>query len=910
MANSTLKQATKIANALKAVWPKARSHSTAPRDMALARALFWEPDQLESRAINHPVLESLARVNVGGQGTAVFAFSGKASTRNLVDIVALYAYHASIEWGLVGNSEELTIFNSHWVRGGSWFELPSVRWDRIDGALDIFDALTPDGLTYGEIERVAARFPQPDELLLPVDDALVSRLDFWRSEIARYSPDVKRADELIHKLFAQLFVLRAVEDRKLTKELDSLISCCGDSKTAVNRVALKVIFKFARMHLQSELFQANIIDDIPDPVLAGVIQDLYLPAHLPLKNARYNFAWIDADVLGRAYEKYLSQVLQPVGMGPQLELLQNQQPIREVERFRNRKGTGIYYTPQFLVSYLVKECIDRHMSKAGARTPRIMDPSCGSGSFLTASVSYLIQKLRRVDARKNWGRELVSKKLIYGIDSDTRAVLLARLSLWLRLAEEPHPLPLPALDEVIVEGDSLSARIWDKLPSGFDVFVGNPPFVPSGSIASRAQLEAEFETARGRFDYSYLFVELGVRKLRADGHLGMVVPNRLFRNRDAGPARKLLAENTSIDLVTDFGSNEVFRGVSAYIGTIVVTKRKASHPESTVRFTRVLSISPRLSLMGLVLGAAAHGEIANPFVESFDAQHPSGVAPWVFLSPSARSARLRLEDRSVLLSELADVFQGIKSGANDLYIVHVETDPTAPLVSVRNGLGDVHMIESGLLHPVVYGSQVEPFRRVAPSSYIIYPYLSGEVLDEEKLASAYPLTHRYLLTYRPLLESRTSVAASGRKWFELVRHRDQSKLHRPKLLMRDLATTTAFAIDDLGTTYLVGGTAVVPNDSTILKPLLAYLNSVLTNWYLEPMTPSFRAEFQKFEPQHLSNIPILTDVVDNESTQLELSALVDEAIVGQESGNLGAYEKARRTIDRLVCSIVGVDPSS
>jgi hypothetical protein len=910
MRTSTVRRASRIAELLKAVRPRARAHSTVQRDLALAKALLWEPEQLQTRTINFRSIKSLTRANVGGQGAAVFAFSAETRTRELIENVALYAYQASIEWGVVGNLEELTVFNSHRVKRRAWFELPSVPWGQIDRALDIFEALTPKGLTFGEIERVAARFSPPDEFLQPVDDALVSRLDFRRSEIARYSLDLHSADELIHKLFAQLFVLRAVEDRKLARGLSSLISCRDGSGTTVDRVALKEIFAFARTNLQSELFHQDITDGIPDTVLAGVIDDLYFPAHLPVTGARYNFAWIDADVLGRAYEKYLSQLLQTASVSPQLELLHQQQPIREIERLSNRKGGGVYYTPQFLVSYLVKECIDRHKLGAGHRIPRIVDPSCGSGSFLTASVGYLIHKLRAVDPQKNWGRELVNKKIFCGIDKDPRAVLLARLSVWLRLAEEPHPLPLPALDKVIVEGDSLSAATWKELPTSFDVVLGNPPFAPTGSIGSRAELEKEFQTARGRFDYAYLFLELGIKKLRSNGQIGMVMPNRLFRNRDAGAAREFLAENTTIELVTDFGSNEVFRDVSAYIGTIVAAKTKPAGPEASVRVTRVLSMTKHERLMNLMLGEAAHADVTNEFVQSFDWQHPFGIAPWLFLSPAARSARLRLEGRSVLLSELAEVFQGIKAGANDLYIVQSQSDAGAAVVSVRNGLGDVHVIESDLLHPVVFGTQVEPYKRVAADSYIIYPYINGAVLDESKLISTYPLTYRYFSAYRSLLESRTSVVASGRKWFELVRHRDQSKLERPKLLMRDLAITTAFALDDVGSTFLVGGTAVVPNDPAILKPLLAYLNSVLTNWYLAPMTPSFRAEFQKFEPQHLSNVHVLTDVIDDSALQQELSELATMAIVGREAGNLGAYDEACRRIDRRLCNIVGIDPNT
>lgn len=904
MAGTVLNRTTRMAESLRAIRPSSRMRGH--RDLALARALLWDPKDIETKSVNQPSLKHISRANVGGQGAAVFAYAPELDTGALVGAVALYAYHASIDWGIVGNEIGLTIFNSHWVRGGSWFEIPSIRWNQIEAALDIFDALTPEGLTYGQIERVAARFPHPDEFLLPVDDALVSRLDYWRSEIARYSRDITRADEIAHRLFAQLFVLRAVEDRGLASEMGSIVSCVEDNK--VNRNKVEQILSYAHRHLQSGLFDPKIAADIPEQILAGIIRDLYFPLHLPIGNARYNFAWIDADVLGRAYEKYLSQVLQPTARGTQLELLHQDQPLREIDRVRSRKATGIYYTPSFLVSYLVKECIDRQMIAGASKIPTVVDPSCGSGSFLSATVGYLIQKLRALNPRKNWGKELIQKKRICGIDSDPRAVLLARLSLWLRLAEEPSPLPLPALDETIIEGDALTPKPWKALPKEFDLVIGNPPFVPTQSIASRAELEATFETAKGRFDYSYLFLEQGIKRLKRHGNLGMVTPNRLFRNRDAGSARDFLSKNATLELVTDFGSNEVFRGVSAYIGTVVARKNgMQNRDQHSVRFTRVRKISARL--MNLVLGAAARQEIATDVLESFDSPHPSGSEPWIFLSPASRSARLRLEGSSVLLSEIANVFQGIKVGANDLYIVQISGDAVAPVVSARNGLGEVFLLESDLLHPVVYGSQVEEYRRAAAQSYLVYPYLNGIPIEESRIKSQYPLTYAYLLAHRGLLESRTSIPASGRKWFELVRQRDQSLLQRPKLLMRDLAIKTAFALDELGSTFLVGGTAVVPNDSAALKPLLAYLNSKLVDWYLEPMTPSFRADFQKFEPQHISNIPVLTDLLENDEIQQKLSSWVDEAVAVNDSHNAQAYAKIRQEIDEFLCRLVGIDPS-
>ena len=189
------------------------------------------------------------------------------------------------------NATEIVIFNSPLRSKGHWFHLPSIPWDKLDSYIDSFEAVTPEGLTYGKIEQVAARFFERDRLLMPVDDALVDRLDHWRDE----AMPVKRPqsiDELINQLFAQMFVLRAIEDRRLAPEVPSLHSLVDPYGKAAAE-ALAALFKTAHVHLQSELFDDKTVLNIPPAILGGIITDLYVPSQLPVENARYNFAWID-----------------------------------------------------------------------------------------------------------------------------------------------------------------------------------------------------------------------------------------------------------------------------------------------------------------------------------------------------------------------------------------------------------------------------------------------------------------------------------------------------------------------------------------------------------------------------------------------------------------------------------------
>jgi hypothetical protein len=479
----------------------------------------------------------------------------------------------------------------------------------------------------------------------------------------------------------------------------------------------------------------------------------------------------------------------------------------------------------------------------------------------------------------------------------------------LRLAEEPDPLPLPKLDEVIIQGDSLQQDTWRTLPSGYDVIIGNPPFMPFGTVASKAELAERFKTAQGRFDYSYLFVELAIQRLGQGGLLGMVVPNRLFRNRDASNLRLLLADSASLLAVVDFGSNEVFKGTSAYIGAVIARRNlTANSLDASFRFVRVLKLTPRF--MGLLLAMAAreHGEERNDYLKAFDVRHPRGGGVWLFLAPSVMSARIRLEEGSEPLSAYAGIFQGIKVGANDLYILTPQSAIREQLISVTNGLGDTHLLETSLLRPVVYGSDIRQYDRVRPNKFLLYPYRNDRLISEDELQQEYPYTYKYFSVYRSALEARGSISAGGKEWYELVRRRDERWLNSKKLLMRDLAVQTAFAIDDLGSAYLVGGTPVVPQDSEMLFPLLGYLNSGLVNWYLNPMTPAFRADFQKFEPQHLEGIPVLDEVVAGGAVGEEIGALAKQLL---ELGDVDSTRRTelRRNIDVILARLIGVDPS-
>ena len=216
-------------------------------------------------------------------------------------------------------------------------------------------------------------------------------------------------------------------------------------------------------------------------------------------------------MLGNIYEQYLGVILTKIGKRAKLK-----------ESHAHRKEQGIYYTPTYIVDYIVRNTLGELLKdkKIDASKIRVLDPACGSGSFLIKAFDILNEHHARKDKNYNQktlageniaysAKERILKNNIYGVDLDKQAVEIAQLNLLLKIAEKGHRLPL--LQENIKNGNSLiddhniagdKAFNWQQQfksvmsEGGFDVVIGNPPY------------GAEFERRHGDFQSPALPTEL------------------------------------------------------------------------------------------------------------------------------------------------------------------------------------------------------------------------------------------------------------------------------------------------------------------------------------------------------------------------------------------------------------------
>ena len=271
---------------------------------------------------------------------------------------------------------------------------------------------------------------------------------------------------------------------------------------------------------------------------------------------------INVNILGHIFEQSISD----------LEDLQKNLAF-------TKNKSGIYYTPEYITDYICRNTIIPYLSKSGKTSNvydlldeydddlfnlekkfheiKIIDPACGSGAFLLKSIDVLLDVGKAIIDRKQsrglyyrgeqslltkWNEESEIERIVennvYGIDIYQQSIDVTKLSFCLKLVAKDRKLP--DLGKNIVVGNSLipnknidtKAIDWpQKFPNvinngGFDVVVGNPPYIPLELMndIEKNYYSKNYDGIYRKYDSSILFVEKCMKNMKKNGYLGFIMP--------------------------------------------------------------------------------------------------------------------------------------------------------------------------------------------------------------------------------------------------------------------------------------------------------------------------------------------------------------------------------------------------
>ncbi|MCD6227775.1 N-6 DNA methylase [Candidatus Micrarchaeota archaeon] len=515
-----------------------------------------------------------------------------------------YSWHKGCPWAVLTDFEGLKIFNAEWKYIDNPYRnlFKDLKYYEYVEKFDDLWLLSKESMKKGELNTVAEKYGKKIKKK-PVDKQLFSDLIEWRRKlsknIVKNNPPRRNfeltdmdIDEAVQRLLDRLIFIRTVEDRGIYigKKLIEIAREYEQKKRGKIIPELNRLFILYDNQFNSKLFkfghiseQLNIDNDVMIEILKGL-------DHTKDHSIYYNFAYINADVLGNMYEQYLGYILKKTAKRAKLE-----------KKHAHRKEMGIYYTPTYIVDYIVKNTVGEYIKTHKPdeiKNIKILDPACGSGSFLIRAFKELDDYWKTKD--KNYKQTKLNvesetpistkieilKNNIYGVDLDPKAVEIAQLNLLLRAAEKKHLLP--TLDKNIKCGNSLiddlevagnRAFKWEDefedimKEGGFDVIIGNPPYVDIKQLDPKIvrYLFDKYPSVENRMNLYSTFVEKGLSLLKDNGYFGFIIPNSILYNKSYSKIRSILLKKTRLKKIIRLPDN-IFEGVK--IETIILVYQK------------------------------------------------------------------------------------------------------------------------------------------------------------------------------------------------------------------------------------------------------------------------------------------------------------------------------------------------
>jgi len=884
-----------------------------------------------------------------------------------------YAWSAKLPLSILTDFEELAVYDCR-IRPEQkdkaskgrtlyyTFDDYGEKWDEIAA---IFSR---DAILKGSFDKYA-QSNKKKRGTAEVDDAFLDEIELWRYDLAKNialrNPDLSQREinTAVQKTIDRIIFLRICEDRGIERygRLQGLNGPNIYPRLCELFVKADHRYNSGLFHFDAEKGRTEPPDQwtlklaIDDKVLKGIISRLYYP------DSPYEFSVLSADILGQVYEQFLGKVIR----------LTKGHQAKVEDKPEVKKAGGVYYTPTYIVDYIVQQTVGKLLAEKApheiaARTKTtwkpakkgrpltVLDPACGSGSFLIGAYQHLLDWYRdwyvdnnpakhkdRIYQTKSdeWRLTTTERKRIlldhiYGVDIDAQAVEVTKLSLLLKVLEgetaetlqqqlfaKERALPdltgnikcgnsLIGSDfyqskkqlEMFDEEERLRINVFDwevefveimQAGGGFDAVIGNPPYVRMEGFKDIKQYLRDHYTCHDeRSDlYSY-FIEREHGLLKCGGVFGMIVSNKFIRAKYGQPVRGFLESNTTIKTIVDLAGLPVFHG--ATVRTIILISENVSG-----NGRRRVSYSPPPKIdefMSVEIGSCSLEETVQSIAYSIPLSELRKEG-WRLVRPENSALLDRLGNESVALEEFLKVpiCYGVKSGLVDAFVLDARKGKS--MKRERSC--------KSIIRPYIIGRDVSRYCPLQIERYIIYTPHGVNIAGCKEIL-------RHLQAFKTRLEGR----ATHQEWYELQQPQERyvQLMEQPKIVYPDIAADCRFTIDYEG--QICGDTtfAIPTNDLS----LVGILNSRVSYFYFSQVCAALEGPsdvYLRFKTQYVKNFPVPRKMPARK-TQTICSQVQQILSLHQRQEKLKtAYEKTvlqrqidatDRQIDQLVYELYGL----
>jgi adenine-specific DNA-methyltransferase len=820
----------------------------------------------------------------------------------------------------------------------------------------IYWLFSREAVAAGSLEKRAADLPKLSRkarqrgflpgAYKPVDESFLEDLDEYRKELARTfkvsNPDLdsEALTEIAQRTLDRLVFLRFLEDKQI--EQQPMIAAFGDRGTVwqdfvaasrrLDGVYNGVVFKRHDI-LDADDFQVD------ERAFAGICERL---AHI---NSPYDFNAIPLHILGAIYERFLGKVI-----------VATEKRARVEEKPEVRKAGGVYYTPEYIVRYIVANTVGKlieNKTPAQVAEMRFADIACGSGSFLLGVYDLLLrhhgnyynslpeaERARaaiRGDCIDREGKLYLSLRAkreillnnIFGVDIDSQAVEVAQLSLYLKLLEEETTASaqqyllefartarlkklLPDLGKNIVCGNSLI---------GWDISNGNLFHAEDERKLNPMNFEDVFPKTMKRGGFDAIVGNPPYVRIQGFPRAQIAYLSRRYRSMVKNcdlyvsfieRGYELLASDGKLGMIvpnkflrTDYGQG-VRRLITTEKALDALVNFGANQVFGATTYTCLLFLSKAKRETFVYAKAEAKSEalVAPLFVTEETAALSD--TPWLFVEPAENRILEKISRGTKRLLDLpAHMSRGSSSGEDAAFVVDNRTK-----------------IEKGVLRVPLFATDFNRYSFTPTTKWrIVFPYevtANGfRLLTQDELKARFPGAYAHLKSHQRALENRKQYA----EWFAFSAPRNLHLHDRAQIAVPLLANRGIFALipdDSRGKLCPMasGGFTITLGPGCDLRAeyILGLINSRLLFWRLRQMSNLFRGGWITCTKQYFGELPI---AIPDSMRHDKLVAKVEQMLAAKEaladafmSKDKNLYERKCASldhqIDRLVYDLYGL----
>lgn len=490
---------------------------------------------------------------------------------------------------------------------------------------------------------------------------------------------------------------------------------------------------------------------------------------------------------------------------------------------------GAIYTPLNIRDYIITQTFKA--KNKSISNLKVADISCGCGGFLYNAA----KEIKRLTNKTYFE---IYRSHIYGLDIQTYSVTRTKLLLCLLALIEGEDRKEFKFNLFVGDALNFSWGNISKKFSGFDIILGNPPYVCSRHLSeeTKKSLTKWKVCNSGHPDLYIPFFQIGIESLAIDGILGFITMNSFFKSLNGRSLREYFQTNSLEFRIIDFGTEQIFKSRYTYTCICLIENRK----ESSIKYYKSTGVN-QLPKNQNIFSIINYSKL--DFKKGWNLQNHEIIS--------------KIESTGVSLGELYKTRNGIATLKNEIYIFNpIKEDKD--FYYLQNG--SVFPIEKEICRDILNSNKLnttDSFSKLKEK--VIFPYDDGvkpQLLKETFLKRNFPKAYKYLENKKTILAARDNGEGDYESWFAFGRTQSLEKTKHKLFFPHLAAKVPNYLINSDENLLFYNGLALLAESKSELLVMKKIMESRLFWFYIQNSSKPYTSGYFSFSSNYIRNFGI------------------------------------------------------